>query len=204
VDGIYAWLTSLPSAALYLALAVTAAAENIFPPLPADSVVAFGSFLAARGQASATGAFLATWLGNVLGAMAVYAAARRFGADWLHRRVRRFGGEDREHYLEGLYRRRGTLALFLSRFLPGVRALVPPVAGAMRVPAPRALFAIAVASAIWYGVVTIVAYRVGANWELLESRVRAATRGAGLAGVAVVALLAAGWLLRRRLTRSRR
>ena len=43
------WLSSLPPTALYLVLAVTAAAENIFPPLPADTVVALGSWLSARG-----------------------------------------------------------------------------------------------------------------------------------------------------------
>jgi membrane protein DedA with SNARE-associated domain len=202
MDQLYAWLTSLPPLALYLALAVTAAAENIFPPLPADTVVAFGSFLAARGDATPVGTFLATWIGNVAGAMLVYATARRFGADWLHARLKRFGGERREHTLERLYRQYGVLALFVSRFLPGVRAVVPPFAGALRVPPLRAGAAIAFASGIWYGIVTVVAYRVGADWEALRARVGSLSQGAALLAGGLVALAVALWFLRR-LSRSR-
>ena len=198
MDQLYAWLTSLPPVALYLALAVTAAAENIFPPLPADTVVAFGSFLAARGAATPAGTFLATWIGNVAGAMLVYATARRFGAEWLEARLDRFGGQRREHTLERLYRRYGILALFVSRFLPGVRAVVPPFAGALRVPPVRAAAAIALASGVWYGVVTIVAYRVGADWEALRERVGSLSRGAAIGAAGLVVVVAAVWFLRRR------
>jgi membrane protein DedA with SNARE-associated domain len=203
VDGLLAWLTGLPPLALYAALAIAAAAENIFPPLPSDTVVAFGSFLAARGQATPFGAWFSTWAGNVAGAMLVYAAARRFGAEWLHRRIRFFGGEEREHRLERLYRSRGPLALFLSRFLPGVRALVPPFAGALRVPAWPAFLAIAAASGIWYGVVTVVAYRVGSNWEALQSRLAVVTRNVGIVAVVVVAIAAVVYLVLRRRRRER-
>ena len=193
-----AWLTGLPPLALYLALAGAAAIENIFPPLPADTIVAFGAFLAARGDATPVGTFLATWLGNVAGAMLVYTAARSFGADWLDRRLKRFGGAAREEKLIGMYQERGLIALFLSRFLPGIRALVPPVAGALRVPAPRMAAVIAVASAIWYGTVTLVAYRVGADWEALQARVGELSRTTAIVAAAVVALGIGIWLVRRR------
>lgn len=199
MDELYAWLTSLPPLALYLTLAAAAALENVFPPLPSDSVVAFGSFLAARGNATPTGTFLATWVGSVGGAMLVYATARRFGADWLHARLRRFGGEQREHTLERMYRQYGSLALFLSRFLPGVRAVVPPFAGALQVPPVRAAAAIGLASGIWYGIITIVAYRVGADWDALRSRVGSLSRTAAILAAAVAAVLVAFWLIRRRI-----
>lgn len=202
MDNLLAWLTSLPPLALYLALAGAAALENIFPPVPADTIVAFGSFLAARGEASAVSTFLATWIGNIAGAMLVYVAGRRFGAGWLHRRIRIFGGEDREHRLERLYRQRGTLALFISRFLPGVRALVPPFAGALRIPATPTFVAIALASGLWYGVVTVVAYHVGADWDQLKTRLGALTRDAGLVAAAVVLIAAAVWYARRRRART--
>ena len=193
-----AWLTGLPPIALYLALAGAAAIENIFPPLPADTIVAFGAFLAARGDATPVGTFLATWLGNVAGAMLVYTAARSFGADWLDRRLKRFGGAAREEKLIGMYQERGLIALFLSRFLPGIRALVPPVAGALRVPAPRMAAVITVASAIWYGTVTVVAYRVGADWDALQARIGELSRTTAIVAAAVVAIGVGIWLVRRR------
>jgi len=180
------WLTSLPPAALYLALAVVAAVENIFPPVPADTVVAFGSFIAARGQASLLLSFLATWLGNVFGAMLMYYLGRRYGADRLMARLAPgSSGVTAEARLRAWYGRRGIWALAVSRFLPGVRALVPPLAGALRVPPVRAGAAIAVASGIWYGAITYFAYRVGDSWDEMSRRVGGASRALGIAAGAV-------------------
>ncbi len=197
MEGVLEWLSALPPAALYAALVAVSAAENVFPPLPADTVVAFGAFLAARGQATLIGAFLATWLGNVSGALLVYALGRRYGAGYAHRWMARFGGAGRESRLQAMYEHRGILALFLSRFIPGLRALVPPFAGAIRIPPLRAALAIGIASGIWYGVVTWIAYRVGSDWEALQGRLQGAGVTAALiAGAA--ALLAIGWYLIRR------
>lgn len=198
MQDVLAWLSGLPPAALYAALALVSAAENIFPPLPADTVVAFGAFLAARGQATLVGAFLATWLGNVAGALLVYMLGRRYGAQYAHRWMSRFGGVANEARLQSMYARRGILALFLSRFIPGLRALVPPFAGALRVPPLRATLAIAVASAIWYGVVTVIAYRVGSDWATLQARLREAGATAALIAGALVILAVAWYLIRRR------
>jgi membrane protein DedA with SNARE-associated domain len=196
VDSVFAWLTGLPPAALYAALALTAAFENVFPPFPADTVVAFGSFLAARGHGTALGSFLATWLGNVSGAMAMYWAGRRFGGERL---MRRLGGSDAARArLEGLYGRHGLWAICLTRLLPGVRALVPPFAGALRLPAGRTMAAMALVSGAWYGAITVLAFRVGASWDQLSARVASWGKAIGLAAVAAAVLAAAWWWLRRR------
>ncbi len=195
MDGTLEWLAGLPPAVLYLVLAVVAAIENIFPPVPADTVVAFGSFLAARGEATMLGAFLSTWVGNTVGAMAMYWAGRRWGAERLERRLDKGGRSQR---LASLYGRYGTAALFFSRFLPGIRALVPPFAGAAKVPALRAFLVIGAASALWYGLVTWLAYHAGSDWDALQ---RSVGRWSGwLIAVAavVVAIGVAIWFVRRR------
>lgn len=189
------WLTALPPAVLYLVLASVAAIENVFPPIPADTVVAFGAFLAARGHATLAGAFIATLGGNVIGAMAMYAAGRRFGAERLERRL---AGARSARRLEDFYARYGGSALFVSRFLPGVRALVPPFAGALRLPAWRVLLILVTASAIWYGTITVLAYRVGSDWAALQASMRHWQR-ALLIGASIVAVLGiAAWLIVRR------
>ena len=195
MDAFLEKLTELPPVLLYLALALTAAIENFFPPFPADTVVAFGSFYAARVEGSPLLSFLATWLGNVAGAMGVYALGRRYGAGWLENR---FGDAKGQGRIEDAYRQRGVLALFLSRFLPGVRALVPPVAGALKVPAPRAAAAIAIASGIWYGLITILAFRVGESWEELADTIAHAGRWMAAGAAVIVAIAAAVWWVRRK------
>lgn len=195
MQGVLDWLTALPPAVLYVVLGVVSAIENVFPPIPADTVVAFGAFLAARGHATLAGAFLATLGGNLAGAMGMYAAGRHFGAERLQRRLAAGGSARR---LEKFYGRYGALALFVSRFLPGVRALVPPFAGALRLPAWRVLLILGSASAIWYGLITVLAYRVGADWETLQAKMRE-WQHVLLIGALIVALIGVGaWLIVRR------
>lgn len=200
MQGIFDWLTALPTAVLYFVLGVVAAAENVFPPIPADTVVAFGSFLAARGEGSVIGAFSATLLGNVLGAMGMFWAGRRYGAEHLERRL---GSSTSAARLHRLYDKYGMAAIFVSRFLPGVRALVPPFAGAMGIRADKAALAMGGASAIWYGIVTWVAFRAGSNWEAVVATLETGRRWVvTIAGLLLAAGLAA-WLVYRRRSASR-
>ena len=192
MDSFFLWLNSLPIGTLYVALGAVAAIENVFPPVPADTVVALGSFLAARGRGSVVAAFLATWTGNVGSAMVMYALGRRYGAARLERRLLGNKAPSAEHRLGQLYGRYGVVALFASRFIPGIRALVPPFAGALRVPALRAGLAIASASAIWYGTVSYLGFTLGGNWQRVMQliteygRVLAATAAALLLVGAVI------------------
>jgi len=198
MDAVLAWLGSLPPAALYVILAVVAATENFVPPIPADVIVAFGSFLAAREQRSPIPTIIAVVVGNVGGALAMFALGRRYGAAWIRRRMRVMG-EGAEQRVRHWYNRFGLPALFLSRFLPGVRAVVPPLAGAIRVPATGAIIAIATASTLWYATLAVLAYRLGSEWDRIASVIGEFQTGAAIVAASIVALAAAmWWLLRRR------
>jgi membrane protein DedA with SNARE-associated domain len=204
VEAFLDQLASMPVPALYAALAVVAALENVFPPVPADTVVAFGSFLAARGQGTALGVFVSTWAGNLAGAMLIYGVGRRYGAERLERRMLGDRAAEAESRLRDLYGKYGLTALFLSRFLPGVRAIVPPLAGALRVPAVRAAVAMGAASAVWYGAISYLAFRIGADWDQLSGAVSRYGRVAAITGSVLALLAVATWLLLRRRTEARR
>ena len=195
MDGLFEWFRTLPVPALYAALAVAAALENFFPPLPADTVVAFGSFLAARGNGSAIGSFLATWIGNIAGAVAMYLLGRRYGADRLTRRFAKAGAEEK---LRAWHEKYGVWALFVSRFVPALRAIVPPVAGALRIPLPTAALAMAVASGLWYAAITYLAFTAGSSWEDITARFGSWKKTAGIVATAIVAAAVVLWLLKRK------
>lgn len=199
MSGVLEWLQSLPTAALYVALGLFAMAENFFPPLPADTVVAFGSFLAARGKGSVIGSFLATWTGNMIGVTVMYFVGHRYGPAVIRKFTRSDNDNARER-MQGLYGRYGYAALFLSRFVPGVRSIVPPFAGAMHISAIPALIWMGIASAIWYGAITWLAFSVGENWSEFGTRFAVIGRYAAL--VAGVVLVVGGviWFVRRKRT----
>ena len=196
MDGLLDWVRGLNPLALYAVSCVAAAAENVFPPLPSDVVVAFAAFLAAQGRGSALGAFLSVLVGNVAGAMFMYRVGATVGAE---RVLRRFGaGPEQEAKLRAWYARYGVFAIAVSRFLPGVRALVPPVAGALRVGAVRAAVAMAIPSGIWYAAITYLAFTAGGNFEALKARIAAGQKWVSIGAVAVVVAALLVWWVRRR------
>lgn len=198
VDGIIGWLSELPIAALYLSIFVISAVENIFPPFPADAVVAFGSFLAARGKASPYSTFLVSWLGNLCGAALMYYVGRRYGSGAFMSRLERWAGKGAEQRLMALYGRYGLPALFISRFLPAVRAVVPPFAGAMKLPVLPVALAVAAASGIWFAFITFVAFRAGSNWDVLYASVLRSGKIISLAAAGLVLAVTAIYLTRRK------
>jgi membrane protein DedA with SNARE-associated domain len=184
------WVSTIPVGALYALLGATAFIEGVFPPIPADVVVALGSFLAARRGANLPLTAASIVVGSVAGAMVVYAAARRFGAGWLHARLRKAGIDNLERRLEVMYSHYGMTALFVSRFLPGLRAITPPMAGATRVPPIRTALVFLFASSIWYGAIAWIAFRVGDDWDQMQVSVKHFAREVGVVAMIVAALFA--------------
>ena len=198
------WLVTLSPATLYTVLGAVAALENLIPPFPSDLVVAFGSFVAAQGAGTAFGVFAATWLGNVVGAMVVFRLGRRYGAERIERRLAGRHAESWDARLRSMFRRYGLPAVFVSRFVPGVRAVVPAFAGALRLPVLPTAAMIASASAIWYGLITYVAFRVGADWPRLKGLVAQYSTAAAIIGSILLALGLAAWVIvRNRQNRNR-
>lgn len=191
-------LSQMPLPMLYTAMGGIAALENVFPPFPSDVVVAFGAFLASRGAASAISTFLICWVSNVLGAGLTYYIGRRYGTGTFMRRLEKYGGAGAEAKLMSLYARYGFAALFISRFLPGVRAVVPPFAGAMKLPPVRTFLAIAAASGVWFMFITWLAFQAGENWEVLYGYIVTSGKVAALGAAGIVVLCAGIWYFRRK------
>ena len=103
MSGLLTWLSGLPWYVLYPVMAIAAAVENIFPPIPADTIVALGSWLASRGDGTVYGAFLSTWIGNVAGAAGMYWVGRTHGETWIRRHFRFFADGRAERKFEALY-----------------------------------------------------------------------------------------------------
>src|SRR5256714_795648 len=123
---------------------VFAAVENIFPPVPADTVVALGALLAGRGTLDPWAVFGLTWTANVGSGAAVYFASHRFGRPFFQGTLgRRLLSEHAMGHIEREYRRHGTYGIFLSRLLPVWRGRGVPASRVGGAPPVRALVPLA-------------------------------------------------------------
>lgn len=197
LDGLLDALASLPRVPTYLVLMVLSALENVFPPVPADTAVALGAFLARRGQISVVPLALLCWVANTGTAAAMYAFARTHGpAFFRHGWGRKIMSPGVMASLEEAYGRWGTAGIFVSRFFPGVRAAVTPFAGVAGVGPARALVPAAVASAIWYALLAFVGYQVAENWDAVKALVADTNRTLGI-GAMILTAVATLWIWRR-------
>jgi membrane protein DedA with SNARE-associated domain len=198
LDRLLDGLAQLPTVPIYLLLMALSAVENVFPPVPADTAVALGAFLARRGEISVVPLAVLCWLSNTASAAWTYFLARRHGAAFFETGWgRRLLPPTALVALQKAYAKYGVAAIFVSRFLPGVRAAVTPFAGIARMPARRALVPAALASAIWYGFLAAAGYALADNWDAVKALVGSANRALGVVA-AVAAVVVFVWLWRRR------
>ncbi|HSJ32152.1 MAG TPA: DedA family protein [Longimicrobiales bacterium] len=189
---------NLPPALIYVAIGAGAAVENIVPPVPADTFVLLGAFLAESGRADPVLVFVVTWVCNVASAVLVYRLAHRYGQGFFNTAAGHWLLRPKQlETISVFYERWGTPAIFVSRFLPAFRALVPVFAGVTHVPLGRVLPPLAVASAVWYGCLVYIGAAASRNWEQIM-RFFAQFSTALLAVAAVLIVLVAAWWVRSR------
>jgi membrane protein DedA with SNARE-associated domain/uncharacterized tellurite resistance protein B-like protein len=194
----------MPPVAVYAILAALALIENVFPPVPGDAVVALGAFLSVGGMLDPITLFLICWTANFAGAVGVYFLARRLGGALFETRAgRRLLSPEAIASLERGYIRYGLPGVFLGRLLPGVRAVVAPFAGLIRLPPHRALIPIGLASALWFAILVLLGRYIGKSWEGIQQMLRGLNAGlAVLGGLALAAVVFVWW--RARMTRRAR
>ena len=198
LDRFLEWLVALPTVPAFLMLMALSALENVFPPVPADVAVVLGAFLAQRGGHSPALVGLLCWAANSATSAALYFYARSQGRAWLQTGwAARLLPPDAVRGLESAYARHGMFGIFVSRFLPGVRAAVTPFAGVMGMRPARALVPACVASGIWYAVLIAIGTAVGDNWDAARRFVDDLNRALGLVA-AVLTLGGLWWLWKRR------
>ena len=193
------WMNGVPDILVYVTLAVGAALENIVPALPADTFVALGGFLSGAGDLDARWVAVGTWLANVATAVLVYRVAHKHGPSFFEDGWGRFLMKPHQMARIGrFYDRWGLPAIFFSRFLPGVRAVVPVFAGATRQSALRVVPPIAIASGIWYGGLVWIGLWAGQNLDLLSRALGRVNTTLAIAAGLVIGALVLWWVSSRR------
>lgn len=168
------------------------------PAVPADTFVVLGGFLAALGDLQARWVFLATWVGNVASALAMYRLGHTHGSEFFqHGWGRRLLNPHQMERIAVFYGRWGTPAIFFTRFLPGVRAVVPVFAGVTHQRFVPVAVPLAAASAIWYGALVWAGTLAGRNVDRILDLVGRVNIGL-MGGAVVVVLGATAWWWRTR------
>lgn len=138
----------------YVGLAALLVLCGVGLPLPEEAPVVLAGVLSADGTLNPILAFVACLAGAVAGDSVMYAIGRYFGRGVVkdHPRLAGFLTPQRERQIEGMIQRHGVKALFLARFMVGVRSAVYLTAGILHVPYRIFLLLDAICASIVIGV----------------------------------------------------
>jgi membrane protein DedA with SNARE-associated domain len=194
VEAVLSWVHELPAWLVYAALGAGAAIENVIPAVPADTFVVAGAFLSALGDLDARWVFGATWLCNVASAIAMYRVGHTHGRPFFEAGVgRHVLNPGQLERVERFYGRFGLAAIFFTRFLPGLRSVVPVFAGVTHQPLLPVAIPIAVASGIWYGMLVWLGAFAGQNLETVQALLGGVNRWLLAAALVVAAAVGVWW-----------
>ena len=184
----------------YPALAVFVGVESLGVPIPGETAVIFAGLAAATGRLSIVLVIVIASVAAIVGDNIGFAIGRRGGRKLLER-PGRFEAERRRVLEIGdpFFERHGAKAVFLGRWITGLRVWTSWLAGASEMTWPTFVLWNALGGICWSTSVALAAYYGGTGVEKVFSKI--GLYGVIVAGV-VVALAGAWWWRRRRRRRS--
>ena len=166
-----AWIIEIMNQFGYLGIFLLIAIENIFPPIPSEVILLFGGFMSTYTNMHIVGIIIASTLGSLVGAYALYFIGKIFNKERLKKIVRGKIGkvlrlkEKDIDMADEWFDKKGSKTVFFCRFIPIVRSLISIPAGMSEMPLGKFTLYTVVGSIIWNTVLSIAGQTVGANWE---------------------------------------
>ena len=199
IAPIYLWIAHyfLPWGLVVL-LALTLAETIPFVGLvtPGEVIIAAAAFVATGQGVSLLWVFGLALAGSLIGSTSMYLAGRRLGIEGLRRFLIRYNARRLPRFLrvdpnivddlKEYFELHGTVTILSARFIYGMKAFVPPVAGALRMSYPRFLLNLLMGSSLYILILTFI------GWFLMSNAALASDlfSGVGIFGVVLLIALA--------------
>jgi membrane-associated protein len=191
------WLITLPMHLGYLIVFAFVGIESAGVPVPGETALITAGVLSHRGQFSIELVILVAAAASIIGDNVGYVIGRTGGRRLLERPG--FLEEHRRAVLtkgEPFFARHGPKAVFLGRWIAGLRIAAAWLAGINRMPWPVFLFWNALGGIAWATSVGLLAYYLGPTAERVF-------KAAGIVGISAAVLLIAAFATWRRFHRRR-
>jgi membrane-associated protein len=144
--------------------------ENGGLPVPGETILLFSGFLAYHSHLSLSRAIFTAIAGATLGDSLGYLVGRWGGTALVHRYRGRFLLSARRFdRAQAIFLRFGHWAVFVARFITGLRVVAGPMAGAFLMPYPRFLLFNFTGAVVWAFAIGWVGFLFGSNWQRLVS-----------------------------------
>ncbi len=149
--------------------------ESTIIPFPAELILIPAGALVAQNVFSGWLVLLAATLGSVAGALINYALAYYLGRKPLNALIHAYGkfmfiDEKTVLKTEHYFVKHGHITTFIGRLIPGIRSFISLPAGFARMNIMEFSLFTALGAGAWSGLLILIGYFVGANLEIIKSR----------------------------------
>lgn len=169
LDSFLEFLKGLPDILIYVLLGLSAFVENVFPPIPGDTITAFGAFLVGTKRLNFWGVYLSTTLGSLSGFMFLFWVGRLLGRHYFIERDYWFFKAHDIIRAEKWFRKYGHLLVLLNRFFPGIRSAISIAGGIARLRVFWVTVLALLSSSVWNLTWISIGYVLGTNWETVRN-----------------------------------
>jgi membrane protein DedA with SNARE-associated domain len=146
----------------YLAIFVVVVLGNIGVPVPEEAIMMLAGFLIWEKKLRLTAVLIVGLVSSVVGDYLGYWAGRKYGRTTIERYGQRlFITSEHLDAMERFVNRYGQFAVFLARFVPGLRFMAGPLTGMANMPFRRFFLANIAGAAIYIPLVVAFGYAVG-------------------------------------------
>jgi membrane protein DedA with SNARE-associated domain len=193
------WVQSVVRAGGYSGVFALIMLESTLVPIPSELVMPFAGYMAWKGEFSLPVILVINSVGALVGSGICYWIGVAGGKPFLVRYGKYFLVRQHEiERTEAFFARHGKKTILIGRFLPVIRHVISVPAGIARMPLPAFFLQTFLGATIWGGVLILLGYYVGANWEVLSSSLKRVDHVIG--AILVLALVALGirFVVRRR------
>ena len=163
-------IESFPNLLAYVLLGLSAFVENLFPPIPGDTITAFGAFLVGTGKLSFLGVYLSTTIGSFFGFITLFMIGGFLGRHFFIEKDYRFLKAKDIERAERWFRTYGYFFIAFNRFLPGLRSTVSVAAGIAGLQILWVALLSLVSCSAWNLLWILLGFSLGTHWETMQGR----------------------------------
>lgn len=142
--------------------------ENVFPPAPCDSILAFCGTLVGIGAVGFFPLLLAATLGSVVGFVFMFWLGWEFGVKIVDSDRLKFINHKTLEKPEEWFRNHGYLIIVVNRFLSGTRAVISFFAGMSKLSRTKTVVYSSVSALAWNSILILLGAIFAENWQVAD------------------------------------
>ncbi len=185
---------------IYIILFLSAFFENIFPPIPGDSVVVIGAYLVGIGKLNIYMAFILTTMGSISGFFFLFLISYRYGESILEKKFLK-GYKKTIFKVEKWFKKYGYGVILVNRFLSGARSVISIFAGISKLNPIKVFFYATIGCGVWNFFLIYTGYKLGSNWKSLIEFMKKYNKYTFFAIILVLSIFITIKLLRKKINR---